>query len=56
MLTATTTADSQAHYALAPDLVAAPRQNNRHLPRPVKRFALNFASGFLRIFDICNPF
>src|SRR5216684_7740223 len=22
---------------LAPDLVAAPRQNNRHLPRPVKR-------------------
>jgi hypothetical protein len=34
MLTATTTADSQAHYALAPDLVAAPRQNNRHLPRP----------------------
>jgi len=38
MLTATTTtADSQAHYALAPDLVAAPRQNNRHLPRPVKR-------------------
>jgi hypothetical protein len=26
MLTATTTADSQAHYALAPDLVAAPRQ------------------------------
>jgi len=38
MLTATTTiADSQAHYALAPDLVAAPRQNYRHLPRPVKR-------------------
>src|SRR6266849_7004221 len=37
MLTATTTADSQAYDALAPDLVAAPRQNNRHLPRPVKR-------------------
>src|SRR5712672_3918584 len=37
MLRATTTADSQAHYALAPDLVAAPRQNNRRLPRPVKR-------------------
>jgi hypothetical protein len=35
MLTATTTtAHSQAHCALAPDLVAAPRQNNRHLPRP----------------------
>ena len=38
MLTATTTtADSQAYYALAPDPVAAPRQNNRHLPHPVKR-------------------
>jgi hypothetical protein len=38
MLTATTTADSQAHYTLAPDLVAAPRQNNRHLPRPALLF------------------
>jgi hypothetical protein len=28
---------AEAHHALAPDLVAAPRQKNRHLPRPVKR-------------------